>query len=219
MKQYKYLTFDCYGTLVDWKSGIQEALTSALGSVPLNGKELLDIYVAAERGEEEAYRSYREVMASTAMKLARSFGRELTPASAAAFGKSPPFWPPFPDTADALRELGRLGYRRFILSNVDTDLLRGTIVNNGFEVEGYVTAEDVHSYKPEPGHWIRFMEETGAKRDEVLHVAQSVQHDILPAASLGIDSAWVDRYREPLPKGAQPAIICDSLADLARVLA
>lgn len=218
MRQYKYLTFDCYGTLVDWRSGLQEALTAALGSLPMSGRELMEVYTAAERTEEQEYKSYREVLSATALKLARAFGKDVRPSRTQAFASSVPLWPPFPDSAEGLAALGRMGFKRYILSNVDTDLLRGTIVNNGFEVEGYVTAEQVHSYKPSPGHWLRFLDETGAKKEEVLHVAQSVVHDVVPATELGIETAWIDRYREPLPREARPVIICDSLSDLVKVL-
>ena len=114
--------------------------------------------------------------------------------------------------------MGRRGYKRFILSNVDNDLLEGTIRNSDLEVDGFVTAEEVGSYKPNPGHWKTFMERTGASKEEVLHVAQSVFHDIIPTQALGIASAWVNRYHEPMPAGANPLFVSDTLAHLGELL-
>ena len=89
-----------------------------------------------------------------------------------------------------------------------------TVGRNGLQLDGFVTAEEVGSYKPHPGHWLRFMEKTGARKDQVLHVAQSIHHDIIPTQQMGIDSAWVNRYAERLPSGASPSIISNSLRSL-----
>jgi len=146
-------------------------------------------------------------------------GIQLDPAGSMAFAASVPSWPLFPDTLSSLAELRSKGYKLHILSNVDRDLLEGTIRNSGIAVDGYVTAEDTRSYKPAPGHWEAFMRRSGAKRDEILHVAQSIFHDILPTQSLGIASAWVNRYDGPLPSDAHPSYIVDGLKSLAQVLA
>lgn len=215
---YKYLTFDCYGTLVDWKTGIKKALKSCLGELPLSGKGLLEAYVETEKEEESSYKKYREVLGSTAGRLANRYGATPNRESLVAFAGSVPDWPAFPDTYDALREFGRMGFSRYILSNVDTDLLRSTIEKQKLEVDGYVTAEEVGSYKPSPGHWLKFMGKTSAERNEILHVAQSLYHDILPAQRLGIEAAWVNRYRDQLQPSASPLFIADSLASVAQLL-
>jgi 2-haloacid dehalogenase len=218
MSEFRYLTFDCYGTLIDWRKGIEVALNKALGKLPMGGRDLQDAYEAAEKRQESDYKSYRQVLASTAGDLAAEFGVEAKPEALTKFAGSVPEWPAFPDTAEALRAMGRKGYKRYILSNVDTDLLRGTIQQNGLSVDGYVTAEECKSYKPAFGHWMRFMEKTGARKEEILHVAQSVYHDIVPTGRLGIASAWVNRYAQALPSGAAPIYICDSLASLVQLL-
>lgn len=218
MTEFRYLTFDCYGTLIDWKTGIEQSLRSAFGNLPLGGKELLDAYVSAEKEEEESYRKYREVLGRTAMKLSRRVGFDASQSAANRFAGSVPTWPAFPDTREALKALGRKGYRRYILSNVDADLLIGTIENHGLEVDGFVTAEEVGSYKPNEAHWKRFMQKTGARKGELLHVAQSIYHDIVPTQMMGIASAWVNRYGERLPSNAQPSYIVDSLENLAETL-
>lgn len=174
--------------------------------------------MSAEKEEEGTYRKYREVLSRTAMRLSRSIGFEASERAAEAFAGSVPSWPAFPDTKRALRELGRKGYAKYILSNVDTDLLEGTIRKNGLEVDGFVTAEEVGSYKPNRGHWVRFMEKTGARKEDVLHVAQSVYYDVLPTQEMQIECAWVNRYGEPLQVSARPAYIVDSLESLVELL-
>ncbi|MDV3243810.1 MAG: haloacid dehalogenase type II [Nitrososphaerales archaeon] len=218
MRDFRYLTFDCYGTLIDWRTGIERALTKALGPLPSKGKQLLEAYVDAEKRQEGAYKSYRSVLGDAAMKLATQFGVDASPGAAAGFAASVPEWPAFPDTARALKDLGEAGYSRYILSNVDTDLLRKTISRNGLEVDGYVTAEDTKSYKPAFGHWLLFMERTRAKKSEILHVAQSIFHDIIPTGKLGIESAWVNRYGERLPSNVEPLFVCDSLSHLVGLM-
>ncbi len=214
----RYLTFDCYGTLVDWRKGIETELRSAIGSIGIGGQELLGAYVEAEKAHESSYKTYHEVLSLTALSLSGRLGVRVTDAGAEQFAASVPRWPVFPDTRKFLRDVGAKGYRRYILSNVDDDMLRGTIDRNGLEVDGFVTAEEVGSYKPDPGHWLRFMQKTGAEKGEVLHVAQSIFHDIVPTQKLGIRSAWVNRYHEPIPRGPQPQFISDNLSSLGDLL-
>ncbi|HEV2138543.1 MAG TPA: haloacid dehalogenase type II [Nitrososphaerales archaeon] len=216
--KYRYLTLDCYGTLVDWRAGIEASLLAAVGDLRIRGQALLDAYVRAEKKQESSYKKYWEVLRSTVLSMSGQLGVDVTEQAARRFASSVPTWPAYADTSKFLKEMGRKGYERYILSNVDTDLLRNTISNQGLEVDGFVTAEEVGSYKPNPGHWLRFMEKTGARKDEVLHVAQSVYHDIIPTNEMGIDSAWVNRYNEPMPQGPHPLFVSDSLAHLAESL-
>ncbi|MDG6901704.1 MAG: HAD-IA family hydrolase [Nitrososphaerota archaeon] len=216
--KYRYLTFDCYGTLIDWRTGIEEGLRAAIGEIRLGGQELLRAYLEAEREEESGYKRYREVLRDTALALSDAIGRRVDGGAADSFAASVPNWPAFPDTEKFLREMGSRGYKRYILSNVDNDILEATIERNHLEVDGFVTAEETGTYKPDPGHWEAFLSRTGATRRDLLHVAQSVFHDIVPTQRLGIESAWVNRYREPLPESASPSLIADSLSALSRAL-
>ncbi len=218
MSGYRYLTFDCYGTLVDWRKGIENSLKSAFRGVPLGGAALLGAYVEAEAEEEKGYKKYEDVLKGTTRRLAGTLGFDWDEGSAAEFASSPPTWPVFADSATVLRSLGRAGYRRYVLSNVDTWMLRETLQNWGLEVDGFVTAEETMSYKPDPGHWTTLTKRTGAPKEETLHVAQSIFHDIIPAQSMGISTVWVNRYREQLPSGAFPTYIAESLEDVERVL-
>jgi 2-haloacid dehalogenase len=216
--KYRYLTFDCYGTLIDWRAGIEQALRSVLGDIRVGGQELLATYLELERAEESTYKRYREVLRRTAISLTGALGVKVTGEAATRFAASVPTWPAFSDTSEFLREMGSRGFRRYILSNVDNDLLEETIRRNRLQVDGFVTAEEVGSYKPHPGHWLKFIQKTGARKEKVLHVAQSIYHDIIPAQRIGISSAWVNRYGEPMPASAHPLFVSDSLAHLAEVL-
>jgi len=219
MKEFHYLTFDCYGTLIDWKRGIEAALRSALGKTAgLSGDGLMEAYLGAEKAEESSYKKYREVLKDSCLRVGGELGIRVSRAKAEEFASSVPAWPAFEDTGEALRALGRKGYRRYILSNVDTDLLRMTIRAHRLEVDGFVTAEETKSYKPAPGHWAKFLEKTGAKREEVLHVAQSLYHDVWPAERLGFQTAWVNRYGEALPRSVSPLYVTDSLKSLEKLL-
>ncbi|MDA4127342.1 MAG: HAD-IA family hydrolase [Thaumarchaeota archaeon] len=216
--KFRYLTFDCYGTLIDWRTGIESSLLAAVGDLGIRGQALLDAYVMAEKEQESSYKKYREVLRRTAISLSGQLGVEVTEDAARKFAASVPTWPAFADTKEFLHEQGKRGCKRYILSNVDIDLLEETIRNHRLEVDGFVTAEEVGSYKPSPGHWLRFMKNTGARKEEVLHVAQSIYHDIIPTNEMGIASAWVNRYNEPMPQGAHPMFVTDSLAHLTESL-
>ena len=218
MPQFRYLTFDCYGTLIDWRSGLENAFESSFGRLPLSGEKLYQAYVTEEASEEASYKPYRSILADTSLRVAKRLGVVGTEENGKSFADSVPSWPPFADTVESLRKLGELGCRRYILSNVDEDLLKETISRNGLEVDGYVTAQEIHSYKPAPLHWERFMSKTGAKKTDDLHVAQSVFHDIRPAQQLGFATAWVNRYDEPLPSDITPDYISPGLSGLVQVL-
>src|SRR2546428_1372200 len=156
---FQYLTFDCSGTLIDWRKGIEAYLGELLrknGVMPR--KKIFPIYVKLEAEEESDSKPYREVLKNTAMRIASHFGMSVPEEQAEEFAESVPYWTPFSDTTETLKELGRRGYKRVILSNVDRDLLRETIQRNGLEVDGFITAEDVRSYKPAVGHLNAFLE-------------------------------------------------------------
>jgi 2-haloalkanoic acid dehalogenase type II len=217
---YSHLTFDCYGTLIDWRRGIEEHLGTLLrkGGSPL-GKDAFQLYAQLEVQEESGYKPYREVLRDTALNMADHLCVQLTREEAEGFGASVPLWPPFGDSAEVLRELGRRGYKRVILSNVDRDLLEETLARNHVEVDGYITAQDVKGYKPATGHWITFLETYDVARAQVLHVAQSIYHDIVPASGLGLATAWINRYREPMPAGLKQTYTLRDLRGLLKVLA
>jgi 2-haloalkanoic acid dehalogenase type II len=199
MRRFEVLTFDCYGTLIDWERGIAEAFAAAAAAdgLVLDRAAVLRAYHEVEpRVQAERYRRYRDVLALTARAVAQRLGWALTPGRDAFLPESLPGWPPFPDTNEALRRLQNAGHRLLILSNVDDDLLAGTRRHLDADFEAVVTAEQVGSYKPAPGHFRAARTRIGGA--PWLHVAQSYFHDVQPARTLGIPTAWVNR------KGEQP---------------
>ena len=214
--KFTHLTFDCYGTLIDWRNGVESNLGKLLERRGLRAKQSIHpIYVKLEAEQEGAYKSYKQILQDTAIAVGNYFHTPITTDEAKVFAETLPLWKPFPDTVNCLRQLGDRGYKRVILSNVDRDLLQKTMELNGLEVEGFVTAEDVGSYKPAPGHWDRFFREYGVSREEVLHVAQSIYHDILPTQRMGIANAWINRYGEEKPSDVNPTFVFSDLTGLA----
>ena len=175
-------------------------------------------YVKLEAEQESQYKSYRKILHDTAISVARHFDLPITDGEAQQFAETIQDWKPFADTVSSLRALGERGYKRVILSNVDRDLLQKTLVRNNLEVDGYITAEDVGSYKPSLGHWSRFFADYKVTKAETLHVAQSLYHDIIPSSKIGLANAWINRYAEEKPSEVSPVWIFPGLAELLHVL-
>jgi len=197
MRRFDTLTFDCYGTLIDWERGISEAFAAAAGAdgVALDLVDVLRAYHEVEpRVQAERYRRYRDVLALTARGVADRLGWTLPPGRESFLAESLPSWPPFPDTNDALRRLKGAGHRLIILSNVDDDLLAGTRHHLAVEFDAVITAEQVGSYKPAAGHFAAARAQIGDA--PWLHVAQSYFHDVQPARALGVPTAWINRKGE-----------------------
>ncbi|HET6850607.1 MAG TPA: HAD family hydrolase [Gaiellales bacterium] len=192
----RWLTFDCYGTLIDWNGGISTVLAAVFE--PDDVPRLLSRYHELEpRIEAERYRSYRQVLDLCLSGLAMEEGRGLADGESTALSESLPRWPAFPEVPDALAQLQADGWRLAILSNCDRDLIAASLPRLGVRFDRVITAEDVGSYKPDHGHWQRFWELTGADRDLQVHVGASLFHDVAPAGELGIRSVWVNRLGEP----------------------
>lgn len=207
MKRWDIVTFDCYGTLIDWDRGIEEAFRAALATdgVDLDLGRVLTVYHELEPVvQAEAFRPYRAVLTETAQRVAARLGWPLPAARASFLADSVQGWTPFPDTNDALEHIARAGCRLGILSNVDDDLLARTRrhLSVTFEPSLIITAEQVKSYKPAVGHFATARARIGGER--WLHAAQSAFHDLAPARQLGIPAAWINRQgaRSAQPTGA-----------------
>jgi 2-haloacid dehalogenase len=204
--RFEALTFDCYGTLVDWESGILVALRTLLGDAAGVADEdaLLERFGRYESQIEAApFRSYREVLREVARRFLDAYAVEPDPGAIEAFAASVGAWPVFDDTVEALQGLGRR-YRLAIVSNVDDDLFAGSASQLGVDWAEVVTAEQVRSYKPARAHFDEVLRRLELPVDRVLHVAQSLYHDIAPAKELGFTCAWVDRRSERTGSGATP---------------
>jgi 2-haloacid dehalogenase len=217
--KFTHLTLDCYGTLIDWRKGIEAHLGELLRKNGLpSGVSVFPVYVKFEAEEEGQYKSYREVLRDAAVEVAKHLNVSIAENEAKMFAASVPSWPPFGDTVVSLKELGKRGYKRVILSNIDKDILKETILRNSLDVDGYITAEDVGSYKPSPGHWDRFFDAYKTRKEATLHVAQSIFHDIIPCGKLAISTAWINRYSEPNPPGINPTYVLGDLKSLTGLL-
>jgi 2-haloalkanoic acid dehalogenase type II len=201
---YDVITFDCYGTLIDWNGGITGAFAKAIAETGggLDAARVFEAYEPIEAAvEAEGYRSYREVLTESTRRVARGLGWALPEARAGFLAESLPLWPPFPDTNAALERLFKAGYQLGILSNVDDALLAGTRKHFTVPFDPIVTAQQVRSYKPAAGHFLAARERIGGRR--WLHAAQSHFHDVTPAQRHGIPTAWINRTRrvrgEPRP--------------------
>jgi 2-haloacid dehalogenase len=188
----RWATFDCYGTLIDWNAGIGGVLEQLYGAE--QAPTLLRRYHELEPEiQRDGYRSYSEVLALTLERLAGEVGYGIPEGEGGALAHSLPEWPPFPEAPKALEELRRRGWSLAILSNIDRALMVESEKRLGVPFELIVTADDVHSYKPAPGHWERFFEQTTAAKDRHVHVAASAFHDVAPANALGLKTVWISR--------------------------
>ena len=191
----RWATFDCYGTLIDWNLGIRTELERLFGVQ--EAPRLLERYHELEpKIESEPFRTYHEVLTLSLERLAEEERVQLPEGEAGALAKSLPDWPPFPEVPAALAELRNRGWKLAILSNTDRDLIAASQKRLEVPIDLAIVAEDVQSYKPAHAHWERFFEATSAKREQHVHVAASLFHDIAPARELDLRSVWINRLAE-----------------------
>jgi 2-haloacid dehalogenase len=208
----RWLTFDCFGTLVDWRHGIR---TTGELLFPGHGTEFLEAYAAmeAEVETEGPFRRYRAVLTETFRRVARHLSLDLKPDDATALVSTIPYWPPFADVGPALSALRRQGWKLALLTNCDRDIIALTQRRLPVSFDAVVTAEDVAAYKPNPAHFLLFKSTFGASADFWIHVAQSYYHDIRPTSELGIHRIWVNRQGEPDDPTLADAVVA-GLAEL-----
>jgi 2-haloalkanoic acid dehalogenase type II len=202
LTDFKALTFDCYGTLIDWETGLYNALQPLLqaGAVTLGRDEVLAVFARHEaaREAETPQMIYSELLAEVHRRLAGEWGVKADEERAVAFGKSVPDWPEFPDTQASLQYLQRY-YKLVILSNVDRESFAGTNRRLGVTFDAICTAQDIGSYKPDARNFeylVKTLAGLGVLKRNILHTAQSLFHDHAPAQAVGLSSAWIDRRHE-----------------------
>ena len=201
MGNYSTLTFDCYGTLIDWESGIWDAmqpLIAANSVTTIDRQAGLQAFAVIESAEEASNPAmlYPQLLGNVHRKLAQQFSLKTNDQLDGEFGSSVQYWPAFADTADALRLLKR-HFKLVILSNVNRDGFASSNRKLGVEFDAIYTAEDVGSYKPNTDNF-RYMlshiqTDLGVAKDQILHTAQSLHHDHVPATEFGLAKAWIDR--------------------------
>jgi 2-haloacid dehalogenase len=209
----RWATFDCYGTLVDWRGGMRTQFARVFGAE--GADELLERYHELEPQIEHdrPELSYREVMAEAMRRLG------APPEEADALGRSLPEWPVFPEVTRALAEARARGWRLAALSNTDFEFIKASISAIGVPFDTAIVAGEIGSYKPAHRHWDVFFERTGAGREGHVHVAQSHFHDIVPATALGLRTVWINRLgetAEPAPTRELPDLraLPDTLDEL-----
>lgn len=224
--RFSALTFDCYGTLIDWETGLLRALGPLLESHGWTGTddEALELFGATESEiQAGVYKPYGEVLRRTVDAMAARVGFTPTAEERDALRASLPDWPAFADTSEALAMLKRR-FRLAAVSNVDDDLFELSARHLGVSMDEVVTAQQVGSYKPAPGHFHAAVERLGVAKSEVLHVAQSLFHDIAPARALGLATVWVNRragragFGATPPAAARPDLEVPDLITLARLI-
>jgi 2-haloalkanoic acid dehalogenase type II len=204
--RFEALTFDCYGTVIDWETGILAGLRRGLGdhATKASDDELLEHFGRAEaEAEAGPYLRYRDVLARALREVGRHYGIEASEEATAAFGGSVGDWPAFPDSAAALARL-KTRFRLGVITNCDDDLFASSNLRLGVAFDWIVTAQSLGSYKPNPRNFTLAFERMGLPPDRILHVAQSLFHDHAPAKRLGLSTVWIDRRHDRPGFGATP---------------
>jgi putative hydrolase of the HAD superfamily len=227
--KYRALSFDCYGTLIDWESGIAAAAQPwiARQSGKIDADAFLTSFGRLERqvqGETPG-KLYPLILEEVLQRIAAEHGLDASDEEAKAFGASVPDWPAFPDSHDALTTLAGK-YKLIILSNVDRASFAGSNKRLDVAFDKIITAQDVGSYKPDLKNFevlLASLADLGIEKHELLHVAESMNHDVVPANRVGLDVVWIDRGRNSsrprasgsLPEGARTFAEFESMAEFA----
>ena len=222
--QFEWVSFDCYGTLIDWEAGILGYIRPLLRArgCAVDDSQVLNLYSEFEPREQAGeYRSYREVLAAVMRAFAKQFNFEMSPAEANGLAESIADWRPFPDTIPGLRDL-ESRYRLAILSNIDDDLFAQTAEHLQVEFDLVVTAEQARSYKPSRNNFRLLLQRLDVSPDKLLHAAESLYHDVVPAQELGIATAWVNRRKGKKTAAtrlveANPDVEVANIQELARL--
>lgn len=220
--RFKALTFDCYGTLIDWETGLLGAMRPILQAHGhnLSDSQILSLYGELEPAEQNPYRRYYEVLANVVRRFAQRLGFSIPDVEAESLPQSLKHWQPFPDTNAALQRL-KTKYKLAIISNTDDAFFAATAKHLGVQFDEVVTAEQAKAYKPSPAPFLLALERLGLPRQQVLHVGQSIHHDVLPAKSLGLATALVVRrgFGATVPTQGEPDLSVPDLKTLANLAA
>lgn len=210
LTDFDALSFDCYGTLIDWEHGLKGGLMKMASLAPgaPDIDTLLESYAEAEAttARQHPDMRYPEVIARSMIATGKAHGIDIPEQLAHDIGASVPEWPAFPDSSEALTRLKKR-YKLVILSNVDRNSFAGSNKRLGVEFDAILTAEDIGSYKPNPRNFEALLErvqDMGVAPERLLHVAQSLFHDHVPAKAAGLTTVWIDRRADMAGSGATP---------------
>jgi 2-haloalkanoic acid dehalogenase type II len=227
--QVRAITFDCYGTLIDWERGIREFVAPILSRAAPSRQDQRDARPIVtpeawvERWERiqfqmlKPYRPYREILQRSYDATMQHFGLEAFVDDGPALARSLQQWPLFDDTIKSLRRLARK-HRLAIISNIDRDLLASTVGTLAAPFSSLVTAEDARAYKPDPAPFRLALERLGFPPGEILHAAFGWRYDLAPARRVGMKTCFVNRSGQPRPEGEPPDLEVPSLSALADAL-
>ena len=205
-RQYDIITFDCYGTLIDWESGILNALNTVLRRHSINAENriLLELYAKYESAAESGpYIPYREVLRSVMWQFGKQFSFVPRQEDDFALAKSMQEWQPFDDTVESLQKL-KQQYKLAVLSNVDDELFATSAEKLEVDFDFVITAQQLGCYKPSESFFRQVIELMELPKNKILHTAQSLFHDIAPAQRLGLSTVWMNRRSQSTGFGATP---------------
>jgi len=216
VSRFAWVTFDCYGTLIDWDTGIRSFLQNLLA----HKDATVDLDTLHRKWEEvqfdliqREYRPYKDILRLSLEGTLKEFGIPYEPSDGDAFAASMPTWQPFPDVPPTLRELKRHVHIA-IISNTDNDILRESVKLMGVEFDALITAEDARVYKPNLRIFEFALQRLGEAPDRILHVAFGFQYDLVPAKQVGMTTCWLNRTGEPMPEGVMPDFVLTDFTKL-----
>ena len=212
-----YLTFDCYGTLINWKSGVLNALRDY---PKIDPDVFFETWWRVDRRLTggRPYRRYREILAQNFTEAFRSVGVTIAGKEAKRLADNLGNWKPFPDVPDVLAGFKQLGFKLGILSNIDNDLLARSVDQFGVDIDVRITAENIRSYKPKTGHFEALLEMAGLQEVQVLHIAASRFVDIEPASKFGFRTMYVRRSEPDADHNVVPEFTVETLTDAIPIL-
>jgi 2-haloacid dehalogenase len=208
--RYEVVSFDCYGTLIDWESGIISGLRPVLvnHAIDVTDDEILELHAQTEHrlqssSTEGNYTKYRDILRQEVLEAGKRWGFEPEPSEVDALADSLRHWKPFPDTVEALKALKKR-YKLAIISNVDDGLFALTACHLEVEFDWIITAEQAGTYKPSKNNFEVAIGRMGVRREKLLHAAESLFHDVVPAKEMGLSTVWVHRRTGKEGFGATP---------------
>lgn len=217
----KAITFDCYGTLIDWEREIQKFFKEVLMSHGIIGVDIVALQRHWENVQfeyiQEQYRPYKEILRNTLPMAFRDYGYPFSPSDCGKFAESMGKWQPFPDTKDALLELKK--YTKIaLITNTDNEIIRETVKQIGVEFDEIITAEDAGAYKPSHKGFHLALKRLGLDKSEVLHAGFGFKYDVVPATELGFETCWINRYGEVRPVNVKETYLVGDMRTFATLV-